>query len=270
MFSNYIATNEDFSAIEEALTYVWKQEIEYIFKDKTRIENTVVVSFDSQNIFVWERKDGKYVRTEIRHDIKLTDKDQRGWSTNFKIKEIKGLLPARLRDSIFTFISGSLLQPFIKIQETKPILNNPYTTRESYLSVVVHEFAHSYFNFNQPSYFNDSQVSIEFMLAALRSMDESLMDDVEIQLLPHKNISETFAFCAEYSACRAFWHQQMVLLDVCHKQALKEAIENEKTLNLDSEDSYLNDVHNYSVVMGRLLMKSNPADWPEILQKKIG
>jgi len=43
MFENYLATNQDLEMIEKALHFVWRKELDFIFKERDKIVNTLVV-----------------------------------------------------------------------------------------------------------------------------------------------------------------------------------------------------------------------------------
>lgn len=271
MFENYQATKEDFNAIEEALTFVWKPELDFIFMDKSKIENAVVVSYDSQSMYYWVRNNEKYEFHKVKHELNIDDKNYRGWCTNFKIKELKLLLPKALQDSKYSWISGAPFNALISAQKTKPIDNNPYTTYQSYLATIAHEFGHVYYNnCGNTSYFADKKESLSLLKAAKTTFSSEGNASFPNIILPsHKSIGELFAFCTEYQTSLIFWQKHAKNLDTYYTHTLEQAIHEEIDKDLSVQDSYLNDAHNYAAVVGRILIAREKENWPEFILRSL-
>ena len=79
MFKKYLATEKDLKAIEEGLSFVWRKELDFIFKDKSKIAKTLVISYDSKQLYVWAKRKRKYSLLKIPHNLKIEDKHQQGW-----------------------------------------------------------------------------------------------------------------------------------------------------------------------------------------------
>lgn len=172
MFDNYLATHKDLKTVEEGLRFVLHPKMLFVFENKSKITNTAIVSYDSKFIYIWELKPVK-LHYKIPHNLIIPDEWQRGWWTNIVSKQVEKYLPDKIKNPI---ISGGLLTPFITLQKAKNISNNPYTTRESYLATIVHEFGHIYFG----GYGKEGELS---------------------------------AFCTEYYSSQIFWPKHTNKLD---------------------------------------------------------
>jgi len=181
MFNDYVATKGDLRAVEEGMRFVFDPRMEFVFRNKSRIMNTSVVSYDSEFIFVWSI-DSARTPLRIPHDLAVPGWWQSGWWAGAVSKGIERYLPSRNKKSV---ISGGLLTPFIELQREKRIHENPYTTRESYLATMVHEFGHVYFK--------GSVVK-----------------------------GELSAFCSEYYASSLFWPKHKRMLDELIKRTGRE------------------------------------------------
>ena len=76
MFEKYLATKKDLEAIEQGIDFVWRKELDFIFKDRSKIAKTLVISYDSKKLYVWERKRNKYFLHKIPHSLKIEYKYQ--------------------------------------------------------------------------------------------------------------------------------------------------------------------------------------------------
>jgi len=142
MFDKYLATPTDFKAVTEALGFVMNPKMEFVFEDKSKIANTVIVSYDSKFIYIWKLKPIK-LKYQIPHNLKIPDEWQSGWWATLILDDIAKLIPD-LKDK--PVINGGLLTPFIELQKRKDIKENPYVTKESYFATIIHELGHIYWN----------------------------------------------------------------------------------------------------------------------------
>ena len=282
MFENYVHPKEDLEAVEEALEYLERSELDFIFKDRNLIKNTLVISFDSKELFIWTKLEtSKLEKISCRvkgwnayrtaHRLKLTDKEQVGWSAGIKIEKITKYLPAEFNRNDFEIpkINGSLLTPFVGIhkkqREIKFRPNDPYYTRESYIATIIHEFGHIYFGKIIPRYYSDKEETIGYMKMALdlyEDGDKTSIESVNLRFLSAKGISEVFAFCTDYCAASVFWLSHKENIDVENKEKIKNAIVNEEKLNLQVEDTSLADPHFLASVFGKIIFDKYPKDWP--------
>lgn len=175
MFGNYHATKKDISAINEAIKYLWDTRLDFVFKDRSKISKTLIISHDSKFIYIWEPVFGNklvnYKLRKIPHKSKIKNEWQDGWWAGLVDKSLKKFLP--LSQPV---INGGLLTPFIELQKNKKLELNPYITKESYLATIIHEFGHVYFG-------------------------------------GYGKRGELSAFCIEYYASRLFWPKHIKKLD---------------------------------------------------------
>jgi len=276
MYENYIATEEDLKAIGEGISYVWRTELDYIFNDKSRVKDTVVISYDSKFIYLLGYK--KKVE-KIPHKIKIPEKKLLGWSVGVYFEKLKSYLPERIKNAprnVLPRISGSLLTPMIETQKKRNREYNAYTTKESYLATIVHEFGHVYFNSFKSWYLSNLDNNLLYMSNALElfeggdlSEKDVQSEKLKIQLPLNYSTSEIYAFCADYSAADIFWPNHKKDVDRMQAADIKKVIEKESKLNLDEEDSYLSDEkgghHLRAAVIGKVLLAKYPRGWPKKL-----
>lgn len=282
MFENYIHTKEDLEAVEEALEYLERPELDFIFKDRKLIDNTLVISYDSKELFIWTKlKHSKlkkmpcrvegYNAYRIPHKVKIADRDQMALRSSVQPKEIVKYLPDELQKSRFKIpqISGGLLTPFTKIHKKqresgrRPL--DPYHTRESYLATVIHEFGHVYYFQHHLWYYGHKERNLRNMKLAsslYQGKKSSGLAEIISQFPVHESITEVFAFCTDYTAAKLFWPNHKADIDKEAVGRIKMLIEKEKKLNLDYQDSSLSEVHNLATVVGKIITETYPRDWP--------
>ncbi len=295
MFENYTHTKEDVEAIEEALAYLERPELDFIFKDRDLIKNTLVVSFDSKELFIWTRlKTPKLEKMpcdckgwnayRVSHEIRFEDKDQRGWRADLKKEEFKDYIPAEFKKGRFEtpVVSGSLLTPFTgihkELRKTKNRPLDPYYTRESYLATIIHEFGHVYYNQSKRWYYSDKKENLGYMKLSsnlYKGKRVTGLNEVSIRIpATFGGMSELFAFCTDYSAASIFWPSHKEDIDKESVLVIEKLVEREKTLNLEkedsvfirgSEDSKKHDFHFFAKVLGRIVLEKYPKSWPEKL-----
>lgn len=283
MRKNYLAKKADFLAIEEALRYVWDAKLDFIFQDKTVIQSTVVVSFDSKFIYLWTRRRlpdlspipcnlEKYNTYKIPHQLPIPTELQYAWHVGLA-PEIEALLPDAIKNSSrfsVPLISGGLLIPFTTLQKSFRRKNNPYTTQESYLATIVHEFGHVYWNRHKLWWYSNKDENLRYLKTALKfySNKKSSTTVTQINLPVNQGIGEAYAFCTEYTASTFFWPAHKKTLDKFVQQLLSRAMQNESRVDLETEDSVLEPnrhPHLYAFVIGNIILAKFPRTWPIIL-----
>lgn len=272
MFENYHATPKDLETIKEALTYVEKPELNFIFKDKNKIKKTLIVSYDAKNIYVWADEKGKYKLHQISHKLKVQDKDQWGWRVGLRPFEITKYLPKKWQSDLFSLpkISGGLLKPFVELQKTRNSNNNPYISKESYLATIIHEFGHVYFNQQNQHWNSNKKQNLNCLAKALKLYlsENSLLNPImnKINIPCYYGLSELFAFCTDYTAATIFWPQHKKDIDKSNISRLNDLLATEKKRNLNRQDSTLDEnPHDFALVIGKLLLTKYPGNWPEKL-----
>lgn len=282
MRKNYLAKKADFLAIEEALRYVWDSKLDFIFRDKAPLRATVIVSFDSEFIYLWTQMKlsgliliscqlKNYFAYKIPHQLPITAELQYAWHAGIA-PEIEALLPDEIKNSSRFFvprISGGLLTPFETLQKSFRRKNNPYTTRASYLATIVHEFGHVYWNFHKLWWYSNKQENLRYLKIArqLYGVKRSV-SKINLYFPVAYGISELFAFCTEYYASQQFWPEHKRNFDVFAADRLEKLIRNEVNKDLDRKDSVLEATrypHDFATVFGKILLASHSKTWPQIL-----
>ena len=111
MFQNYLAGKEDFEAIEEGIATVWRPELNFIFKDKNLLKKVIVISFDSQNLYLWTKVSLPTLETlpsnlkdyhfyKVKHQITFADEEQLGWMVGLKVEKMADHLPKNITERI--------------------------------------------------------------------------------------------------------------------------------------------------------------------------
>lgn len=272
-------------AIEEALRYVWHPKLDFIFRDKTPIQSTVVISYDSQFVYFWIQKKfsgiarmacsvKNYYAYQIPHRLTFSEGLHCVWYAGV-VPEIDALLPETIKNSsVFSVprISGGLLTPFTTLQKSFRRKNNPYTTRESYLATIVHELGHVYWNKHKLWWYSNKAENLKYLKTALRcySNKKPASTVTRINLPINQGIGEVYAICTECVASAFFWPTHKKALDTFAKYLLSLAIQDEYGKDLEREDSVLEpsrDHHLYGFVISNILLAKFPNDWPTILTR---
>lgn len=281
MFEDYKATKKDFEAIEEGIKTVWRPELDFIFKRKSFLKNIVIISYDSSFIYLWTKLYithlsrlscglSDYYAYKIPHKIKLKDEWQLGWRTLAPAEPLDKLLPERFHHSQFKIpqLNGGLLTSFIMLQRKKNIKNNPYVTRESYLATIVHEFAHIYWGQHKLWWYSNKRQNISFLQTAKQLYEGNRKIHRSVYFPMNPEFTELYAFCAEYSASELFWHSHKKNLDIFIQKRLERLIKEERTKDLDHEDSVIAPSrysHDFAFVFGKIILANFSKSWPNIL-----
>lgn len=285
MFDTYSATAKDFLAIEEALTYVWHPKLDFIFRKKKPIRSTIVISYDSQFIYIWTQRKfpgiarrpcpvKNYYAYQVPHRFIFTEEHHYGWRAGV-IPEIDALLPEAIKHlSAFSVprISGGLLTPFTTLQKSLSKKHNPYTTRESYLATIIHEFGHVYWSSYKLWWPSNKQENLRYLTTARKFYsNKGSAPNMPLSVPTPYGIGEVFAHCSEHYASQLFWPLHKQNFDKFAKNRLKDLLVLEKKKNLDQEDSVLEPTkypHDLALVFCKLLFTCYPKTWPKMLLTK--
>ena len=278
VFKNYLATKTDLEAIEEGLKTVWKPELNFVFRKKGLIASTVIVSYDSKYIYLWiplREKPGQYRFRKILHNTTIPPEHHRGWSAGVWEK-MEQLLPASIRKaSKFAIprIGGGLLKPFVTLQKDMGLEINPYTTKESYLATIVHEFGHIYWQQHKLWWYSDKKENLRYLRLArlLYAHPNVNVPQIPFYLPNIHAVGEIYAFCAEYTAGTLFWPTHCKNCDKFIQWRLKNLLDVEAKTNLDRVDSVLEPTkypHDFSFVFGKIVLTRYPQLWPVILTRR--
>lgn len=265
IFSQYSALIKDLKAIEEGINLVWNQQLDYIFIDKNLIQDTNILSFDSKFLYLWTKPPNPFLQ-KIPHQIIFSQTDQYGWKAGLIDRKIYKYLPPKIKNNFI--ICGSLLAPFISSH--KNIKFDAYSTKESFLATIVHEFAHVYYRHYLYKNFYSKNNNLKNLNTVLKLFNQEKIDltNFSIAFPPHDFVGEIFAFCADYSAAKLFFPQYQKNLDLMCRNYIQENIKKEK---IRQENSFIpvfeldNFGHLSSMTLGRLLFDKYPKTWPQKL-----
>jgi len=262
MFETHVATKQDFEAIDQVLTFLKRKELDFIFKNRRLLENTELVTYDSKYTYVVQQN-GASTKTE--HGIQLSKTDRLGWRASVSIPEIRQKLSNNKN-----YISGPIQTIFIKSHQQRGN-GSIYTTPESYMATIIHEFGHVYYENIKSSWFSNYDYNIKLMNLAkdLYNGKNVDLENFEIKLPQHLIESETFAFCTEYSAAKYFWPEYKKQLDISGLETIERYLNKEITDKLINEESVLDETHMGASVIGKILMEKLGDTWVDfILDKK--
>lgn len=278
----YLASSEDFRALEEAIQIVYSSKLKFIFQETKILDKTSIISFDSKYIYIWTRlkfsnlkriKKENYFLYKIPHSLDIKKEHRIGWKSGIYIDGLRNFLPKTLFENNYEFpiISGSLFGDFIKNQiEMIGKNNNPYITKAGFLATIVHEFGHIYYRQHKNWWFSSKQKNLKLLNSSLMLFKNS-NQKIEIEIeIPHPFLfSEVFAFCCEYEASKVFFPKHKENLDKHAYEIIKKSIDMEKQKNLDIEDSVFSDrtSHEAALILGKILIEKYPKNWPEKIIK---
>lgn len=263
----YIASQGDLEVVEEGIKYVWHPNLNFIFRDKSKIESTAVISYDSHNIYLWANMNLE----KIPHRLKIKKELHSWWRAGLMPESIQNYLPNSIKNKTrfeIPIISGGLLKPFIELQKQKKLSKNPYITKESYLATIIHEFGHIYYdNIGAQYWFNNKEENLEYIQAALNLYKSKLVDlsRIKISIPSYHSLTELFAFCADYTASNLFWPNHKKDIDDYNIKRFFRLMNEEKSRDLSINNSVLDDPHDFASVVGKIILTKYPNSWPQIL-----
>ncbi len=282
MFQNYLAGREDFEAIEEGIATVWRKELNFIFRNKKLLQKVIVISFDAKRLYLWSKvnlpklekvptKLVGYHFYQIDHQLEIKDEVQLGWRVGLVPEKMSDYLPKNILTGNYQFpkISGSLLNPFIKSHQrvnAKGYRGDAYDTRESFLATIVHEFGHVYYEQHKLSWYSSQKENCSYLNTALKLYQGKKTKGIlSIRIPSYPNLSELFAFCADYTAASFFWPNHKKDIDKANIEMIKWQIKEERKRNLDIQDSALENWpggHTIALGLGKMLGSQFPNTWP--------
>jgi hypothetical protein len=286
VFQHYMATEADLRAIEAGIGACWQDELKTIFVHKEMLARPLVVSYDGQYVYLWIADEAPHEKIQahlipchqagyraykVTHNLKISDKILSYWRA--------GLLPKRLRPIVrkvlgktpdSPMVSGGLLTPFVTLQRHKRQPLNPYVTLDSYKATIVHELAHKYFDQHRLWWSSSHHKNLRYLKTALalyKGKRQTALPRLPLHIpnygLRQTLLSETFAFCAEYTAARKLWPNHQAALDQSNALWISNLMVQEKKADLDRDSSALDVLpgHTFAVVVGRLLLEQSPRNW---------
>ena len=144
----------------------------------------------------------------------------------------------------FQIVSGSLLTQFTNFQKAKIKVRplNPYTTIESYLATIVHEFGHAYYNNFHTWWYSNKKENLNYLNQALdlyKGKKIKIMSKISFPNYDKRStlLSELFAFCTDYTAASVFWKSHKKDIDKENINEIRLSILTETAKDLFREDS---------------------------------
>jgi hypothetical protein len=278
MFSNYLATRKDLKTVEEGLKFVLHPKMRLVFKDKSKIVNTAVISYDSKFIYIWKINPVK-LTYKIPHNLDIPDEWQNGWWAGIVSKQIKKYLPDEIKKTTrfeVPIISGGFLTPFIALQKEKSAYANPYITKESYLATMIHEFGHVYWNGFKLWWPSSKKVNLDYIQTAINLYSSGKSSGLSKKNLFHipspAYLGEVFAFCTEYCSSEFFWPRHKQNMDKFAIFQIEKMAHEEKLKDLSTQDSTFEPTinpHNYALMVGKIILTQFPTNWTSTLTKPL-
>jgi len=248
----YKATKKDFELVERALNLMWSEKLNLIFTDKKLISEVNVISFDSEYLYLWIKKEkNNWKISRIKHKLKFSKSDRKGWNA-WSDPKIVCLLPTDLQWNYS--IIGSLPAVFINTQ--KKIKNSIYNTEDSFVATIIHEFAHIYCRSFWDKYKTNKTNIIKFL------QGKSKISAIEP---PPSYLEEVFAFCVEYEISKIIFPKHAVNMDKSDKEYISKIIKQETAKDKKQASFFVegNSNHAIAMVLGRKLIKEYPVGWKE-------
>ena len=278
MFGNYTATQKDLKTVEDGLRFVMHPKMRFVFKDKSKIVNTAVISYDSRFIYIWKINPIK-LTFKIPHNLDILNEWQSGWWAGIVSKQIKKYLPDEIKKTTqfeIPIISGGFLTPFITLQKEKDVSANPYITEESYLATVVHEFGHVYWNNFKLWWQSNKKVNLDYIQTAIdlysSGKSSSLSKNNLIHISSPTYLGEVFAFCTEYCSSEFFWPKHKQKIDKYAISQIEKIAHEERLKDLNTQDSTFEPTtnsHDYALIVGKILLTQFPTNWTSTLTRPL-
>lgn len=245
----YRAIKKDFDLIEKALNLVWDKRLNAFFTDKKLISEVNVISFDSECLYLWVKKENNWKMSKIRHKLKFSERDRKGWSA-WSDPKIISYLPTKLQWN-YSIIGSS---PTVFVDTQKKIKDSIYNTEDSFTATIIHEFAHIYCQSYEDKFRTSKSDVINFLNGRFG------LGELE----PRSNCwDEVFAFCVEHEASRILFPQHRINMDKSDKKYLEKMVKQEKMRSVKQSSVFAHENGNHIIAMvsGRKLIKEYPNDW---------
>lgn len=215
---------------------------------------------------------------KIPHKISFTAEDYSGWQATIPRKDFYDFLPksfALKTEFAYPRICGSLLTPFINFHKyakrgLRPL--DPYTTKESFLATIVHEFGHVYWSQYKLWWYSNKKENLRYLAVAQQLYRKSQSENIRLRLPSPVGMGEIFAFCAEYYVASKFWPEHRKNLDLYILELLKQLTIASEKKDLEKSDSGLEPdrySHNLAFFFGKIILSQYPDRWPQILTRPL-
>lgn len=280
MAYTYLATHEDIELIKSSIRYIFDERLSLIFKGKSTFQRFFILSYDSRYIYCWttEVLKNKHSKIKIKnkdiffyvipHKLQITEDDRRGWHASFMLQELINVLPKNiLDDPELPKASGSLVGDFISSQKETGNKYNPYTTKESYVATIIHEFGHLYYHQTSPSLKNRYLQ----ILTDARKILKNEGDDINKPYIPLVSpvesfnlYSEVYAMCCEIYVSALLFKEHKKKLDYFLLNSMEDLIETGEK-NANPFLLYEQNFHVAAGAIGKIFMYLYPLSWPKVI-----
>lgn len=259
------ATEEDLQLVFEALDFLWRTDLDFIFRDRSRIKNATVLVVDLHYIHVWCRNQERYHHESFKHTLSVDDINFGHWACGPFIKGLQKSLPKNI--TLNSFISGGTFSNVIEIQKKRNDPLNPFLTKESYLSTIIHEFGHLYYDSHFRNWFSDSQENHKAIMTAKKLYQGEIAHELEEpKNIPQNRImSEIFAFCTDRATSQIFWPSQVSAINKANIEILNRVLREEGSRDPLYDFSPLDRPHIAALVWGPIIMERYGEEWPQFL-----
>lgn len=263
-WKKYKINKEDCDSINEAFEYIYSAKMKLVFKNHKYLQKVIFVTYDSENIFLFYRSNQSTVKQsiEITNGYYIDPINYRGMRAKIEPKELLNLIPNQFKT--WNIISGGLMTPFCEIQKE---FDSIYITKESYISQIVHEFGHIYFNSQNSYYLNNKKDNINIYKLALDLYTNDLLVNLDLKFtIPsYISLSEVFAFCTEYYFAESYFTNYKNTIDKYALELIKNKLSIEENIDYTKQDSLLTDSHLFSFVLGKIIYEKYESNWVDVL-----
>lgn len=266
--------SKDLKLLGKSLDYVWDKKLTFIFKNKSLLRKVLILTFDKHRIYILTKSPlvslknpqnfpHGYFLYKLNHNIPLGSEDFRGWWNGIKRQEFLSYLPKDFTNQsqlLWPRVSGPLPSLFLAHHaelKRKNYAWDPYSTPESYMATIIHEFAHAYFDAIYLPWHGIKHQNLEILDNALKlfSGEKINIKDVNTISLFSSVASEIFAFCTEYFSSSLFWPRHKEAIDKEFQNAIPLLIKEEQNIDLNLKASILDrETHLPAAIFGKIII----------------
>lgn len=257
MFEGYIATEKDFSAIEEGINLAYSKKISFF--PRGGLEKADILMFDSKYVYIWSKKRHKLkkLRESVHYLIIYR------WKHNKKIQDSHyrrcGGIPEELRKVIFKILEHNkffFCAPVTCFTKSQKKIRragvNPFTTRESYIYTIIHEFGHHYYYLHSNIKANSSKL----IRISAKAWNNKKIENFKLPV-PMSYISELFAALCDMNISK--------LLKSKYYQNIKKHYLSEQKDWRKKPDFYLDQIHEYAYALAPAYATQHPKWYEDLL-----
>lgn len=259
MFENYKITKEDICAIKEAIKIVHSKKV--AFFPRNGLNKIDVVLFDSKYLYIWSERrynlkkigiaDTKQFIYRWKHGEIITDYAYLACGGTIELNKVFKKIFKILNHYNFFFCPP--LTCFIKSQKCRKSKNNAFTTRESYIFSIIHEFGHLYYHLHTKRQ-NDEKV--RRLLHQSRKAWKSTKINLPNLPIPEGFISELFAALCDITVSKTLESKYYIDLR-------KKILANFRKTSFSG--SYLDEPHRYAYILAPIYAQEHDRWYEDLL-----